>query len=90
VKNVGQEHLTEAVPFRPEFVGQRGLRSCSARAAASTRSTSGWTGWACPLRARRKPEILQEVKAKSLEKKGLLGEGELRTIAEHVLGSVPA
>lgn len=86
VNNVGDEHLTEAFPYRPELVGQpppeivmgkgSGLDSV-----AIWLDRHGRSGTTEEMQA-----ILTEVKARSLEKKGLLQEDEFLAIADDVLG----
>jgi len=86
VKNVGLENLTEAFPFRPELVGQTGPEIVLGKGSGLD-SILIWLdkiGLPSPGEAEL-GEILAEVKAKSLEKKGLLAEDEFRRIAESVL-----
>jgi isopropylmalate/homocitrate/citramalate synthase len=88
VKNVGQKDLTEAFPFRPEVVGQSGPEIVLGKG-------SGLDSvhiWLDKLDLPSAPEeeaneILQQVKATSLQKKGLLDEADFRRIAESVLKS---
>jgi isopropylmalate/homocitrate/citramalate synthase len=85
VKNVETEHLTEAFPFRPELVGQTGPEIVLGKGSGLD-SVHIWLQRAglpavdddTALR------ILQEVKAASLRKKGLLDVDEFRAIAESV------
>lgn len=91
VRNVGQEYLTEAFPFRPEFVGQQGPEIVLGKG-------SGLDSVAIWLERVGLPEasedeamtILGDVKAASLAKKGLLTEHEFRAIAEPVLAAPKA
>jgi isopropylmalate/homocitrate/citramalate synthase len=86
VKNVGEAHLTEAFPFRPELVGQTGPEIVLGKGSGLD-SVLIWLD-KVGLPAAAEPEmmeILKEVKARSLEKKGLLDEEEFKGIAEGVL-----
>ncbi len=85
--NVGDEYLTEMVPFRPELVGHRGVRSVLGKG-------SGFDSvglWLDRLGLKATPEemqqILVEMKAHSLGSKSLLSEDEFRRVAESVLSS---
>lgn len=85
VNNVGDEDMTEAFPFRPELVGQAppeivlgkgsGLDSVAIHLDRNGRSAD----------SDQLMEILMEVKAKSLEKKGLLDNDEFMAIANSIL-----
>jgi isopropylmalate/homocitrate/citramalate synthase len=86
VKNVGQEHLTEAFPFRPELVGHTGPEIVLGKGSGLD-SVLIWLDrlGLPPASDDEKNAILVEVKAASLAKKGLLEESEFRSIAEGVL-----
>lgn len=85
-KNVGDEHLTEAFPYRPELVGQpypqvvlgkgSGLDSVALWLDRHGISDAGTA---------EIEEILREVKARSLEKKGLLDDDEFLSIVAKVI-----
>ena len=86
VKNVGQANLTEAFPFRPEMVGQTGPEIVLGKGSGLD-SVLIWldkTGMG-PATEEQMMAILQEVKALSLQKKGLLTEDDFRTIAGGVV-----
>lgn len=86
VKNVGQADLTEAFPFRPELVGQTGPEIVLGKGSGLD-SVLIWAdklGLGTPNEEEANA-ILQEVKARSLQKKGLLSEDDFRTIATGVL-----
>jgi len=86
VKNVGQADLTEAFPFRPEMVGQTGPEIVLGKGSGLD-SVLIWldkTGFP-PASEEQMMAILMEVKALSLQKKGLLDEDDFRRIAEGVL-----
>jgi isopropylmalate/homocitrate/citramalate synthase len=87
VKNVGAERLTEAFPFRPEMVGQTGPEIVLGKGSGLD-SVMIWLdklGFP-PANEEQTMAILTEVKATSLQKKGLLSEDDFRKIAQGVLG----
>lgn len=91
VKNVGSEHLTEAFPFRPEMVGQEPPEVVLGKGSGLD-SVLIWLdrmGFG-PASEEQAMAILQEVKALSLQRKGLLAEEDFGRIAEGVLGRPPA
>jgi isopropylmalate/homocitrate/citramalate synthase len=86
VKNVGQANLTEAFPFRPEMVGQTGPEIVLGKGSGLD-SVLIWldkTGMG-PASEEQMMAILQEVKALSLQRKGLLTEDDFRKIAGGVV-----
>jgi isopropylmalate/homocitrate/citramalate synthase len=88
VKNVGSENLLEAFPFRPEMVGQTGPEIVLGKGSGLD-SVLIWLdklGFG-PASDEELEAILAEVKAASLEKKGLLSEDEFRRIAERTVQS---
>ena len=90
VKNVKQEHLTEAFPFRPGFVGQTGPEIVLGKGSGLD-SIHIWLEriGLPPADEATAMAMLQEVKAASLAKKGLLDEEEFRGIAERVRDALP-
>jgi isopropylmalate/homocitrate/citramalate synthase len=90
VKNVQTEHLTEAFPFRPELVGQTGPEIVLGKGSGLD-SVHLWLNRVGlpPVDDDRAMQILQEVKATSLRKKGLLDESEFRTVVERVSAGEP-
>ncbi len=88
MKNVGSEHLTEAFPFRPELVGQ-GPPEIVLGKGSGLDSVLIWLDKVGlgPADDEQAMEILTRVKAKSLEKKGLLTPDEFHAIADDVLAS---
>jgi isopropylmalate/homocitrate/citramalate synthase len=88
VKNVGQERLTEAFPFRPEMVGQTGPEIVLGKGSGLD-SVLIWLDrlGMGPASEDQMQAILREVKATSLESKGLLDEDAFVRIAEGVLGT---
>lgn len=88
VKNVGSEHLTEAFPYRPELVGQTGPEIVLGKGSGLD-SVLIWldkTGKG-PATDEQMMEILVEVKALSLQRKGLIDADDFVRIADGVLGS---
>jgi isopropylmalate/homocitrate/citramalate synthase len=88
VKNVGSDHLTEAFPFRPEMVGQQGPEIVLGKGSGLD-SVIIWLdklGFP-PASDEQTMAILREVKATSLQKKGLLTEDDFARIAEGVVGA---
>jgi isopropylmalate/homocitrate/citramalate synthase len=88
VKNVGRERITEAFPYRPELVGQTGPRIVLGKGSGLD-SVLIWLD-KCDLGPASEDEmlaILGEVKAASLERKGLLDEDTFVSIAQGVLAS---
>ena len=88
VKNVGSERITEAFPYRPELVGQTGPRIVLGKGSGLD-SVLIWLD-RCGLGPATEDEsmaILGEVKAQSLERKGLLDEDTFISIAHGVLAS---
>jgi len=86
VKNVGSEHLTEAFPFRPEMVGQTGPEIVLGKGSGLD-SVMIWLDklGMRPATEEEQMAILQGVKARSLEKKGLLTQDDFHNIADAVL-----
>ena len=87
VKNVGSEHLTEAFPYRPGMVGQAGPEIVLGKGSGLDSVLIGLDklGFASASEEQRMA-ILTEVKATSLQKKGLLTEDDFRKITQGVLG----
>jgi isopropylmalate/homocitrate/citramalate synthase len=86
VKNAGSEHLLEAFPYRPELVGQSGPRIVLGKGSGLD-SVLIWLD-RCGLGPASEEEmtaILGEVKAASLQRKGLLDEDAFVAIAQDVL-----
>jgi isopropylmalate/homocitrate/citramalate synthase len=86
VKNVGSENLLEAFPFRPELVGQSGPEIVLGKGSGLD-SVLIWLDKVGlgPATEEEMNEILQELKARSLERKGLLDADDFAAIAERVL-----
>jgi isopropylmalate/homocitrate/citramalate synthase len=91
VKNVGSENLLEAFPFRPEFVGQTGPEIVLGKGSGLD-SVLIWLDklGLGPANSDEMMAILQEVKAASLARKGLLNEDDFGRIAQGVLSKPTA
>lgn len=91
VKNVGSEHLLEAFPYRPEHVGQTGPEIVLGKGSGLD-SVLIWLDKVGlgPADADQTAAILDEVKAISLKKKGLLTREEFVAIAGSVLSTANA
>jgi isopropylmalate/homocitrate/citramalate synthase len=85
VKNVCREHLTEAFPFRHEFVGQSGPEIVLGKGSGLD-SVHMWLERLNlpPANDDEALEMLGEVKSRSLAKKGLLEENDFRKIVAGV------
>lgn len=91
VKNVGEANLTEAFPYRPGLVGQPDPQIVLGKGSGID-SVAIWLGRhgiddASPKEIE---EILREVKARSLEKKGLLDDDEFLDIVRRVIPDQPS
>jgi isopropylmalate/homocitrate/citramalate synthase len=85
-KNVGDEHLTEAFPFRPELVGQAYPQVVMGKGSGLD-SVAMWLdrNGIEDAATEEIEAILKEVKARSLEKKGLLDNDEFMAIVDGVI-----
>jgi len=85
VKNVGSEFLTEAFPYRPELVGQPAPRIVLGKGSGLD-SVAVWLDrLGITATSEEIAAVLGEVKARSLETKGLLDEDEFAAIVDRVL-----
>lgn len=85
-KNVGDENLTEAFPYRPELVGQEFPKVVLGKG-SGVDSVAMWLGQngVTDAETSELEEILAEVKARSLETKGLLTNEEFMSIATKII-----
>ncbi len=85
-KNVGEADLTEAFPYRPELVGQQYPEVVMGKG-SGVDSVAMWLDQNDVTNATTPEleEILGEVKARSLEKKGLLDNEEFMEIAAKII-----
>ena len=85
VKNVGTEFLTEAFPYRPEVVGQTGPQIVLGKGSGLDSIAIWLDRMGLSANVPEMEAVLAEVKARSLEKKGLLDDDDFRTIVDRVL-----
>src|SRR6266540_2039917 len=86
VRNVGEEHLTEAFPFRPELVGQHPPKLVLGKGSGLD-SVAAWLERLGRTASREQiAEILDEVKERSLAEKGLLDDERFLAIVDRVVG----
>jgi isopropylmalate/homocitrate/citramalate synthase len=90
VKNVGQANLTEAFPYRPELVGQSPPEIVLGKGSGLDNVVVWLDRIGMKATDQQIQAILQEVKAKSLQKKQLLTPEEFVSIVEKTIGPVPA
>ncbi|HEX2152516.1 MAG TPA: pyruvate carboxyltransferase [Acidimicrobiia bacterium] len=85
-KNVGDENLTEAFPYRPELVGQAYPQVVLGKGSGLD-SVALWLDrhGIEDATSSEIEEILREVKARSLEKKGLLDDEEFLAIVDKLI-----
>ncbi len=85
VNNVGEEHLTEAFPYRPQLVGQAPPEIVLGKGSGLD-SVAIWLGrhGAHDVDIEVIEAVLAEVKARSLEKKALLDDDEFVAIVDQV------
>lgn len=85
VNNVGDEHLTEAFPYRPGLVGQPDPEIVLGKGSGLDSVAIWLDRYNIKAETDEITEILAGVKDVSLEKRGLLDEDEFLTIVEKVL-----
>lgn len=86
VRNVRDKDLTEAFPYLPSMVGQDGPNLVLGKGSGAPNVAEGLERLGLKANAEQEAEILQRVKRRSLELHGLLDDGDLRQIAEAVIG----
>jgi len=86
VRNVRDEALTECVPYDPKIVGQTGPRIVLGKGSGIDNVTEYLEILGVTASDEQKQELLQEVKAASLAKKGLLDIDEFKAIVDKTLG----
>ncbi len=89
VRHCGDEYLTEVFPFRPELVGQQPARVVLGKNSGIDSIGIWLDRIGVDATDEEQLELLQAVKAKSLEKKGLLTEDEFRDLVYRLV-KVPA
>lgn len=85
VKNVGDEFLTEAFPYRPELVGQKPPEIVLGKGSGLDSVAIWLARFGATATTPELEAVLAEVKARSLETKSLLGEDEFAVIVDRVL-----
>jgi isopropylmalate/homocitrate/citramalate synthase len=86
VRNVRDEALTECVPYDPKIVGQTGPRIVLGKGSGIDNVTEYLEIVGVTATDEQKQEILAEVKAASLAKRGLLDVDEFKALADKTLG----
>lgn len=86
VRNVRDHDLTEAFPYLPGLVGQDGPHLVLGKGSGAPNVAEGLERLGLKASAEQQAEILLRVKRRSLELHGLLDDGDLRDIAEAVIG----
>lgn len=87
VRNVREVDRTEAAPYLPELVGQRGPNIVLGKGSGIDNVNDGLDRIGVSAGEDEKLEILAQVKALSLERKALLSDDDLRSIADRVVSS---
>jgi isopropylmalate/homocitrate/citramalate synthase len=86
VNNVGEANLTEAFPYLPQLVGQAAPEIVLGKGSGLDSVAIWLDRYGLDASPEQLQEILVEVKARSLERKGLLDDEEFLDIAGAVLG----
>lgn len=86
VRNVRDKDLTEAFPYLPSMVGQDGPRLVVGKGSGAPNIAEALERIGLKADTEQQAEILQQVKRRSLELHGLLDDGDVRAIAEGVIG----
>lgn len=86
VRNVRDGHLTECVPYDPAMVGQAPPRVVLGKGAGLDNVSEYLEEIGLQATEEQRARLLDDVKAASLQKKGLLDKDEFRRLAESVLG----
>ena len=87
VRNVRDEHLTECVPYDPAMVGQDPPRVVLGKGAGLDNISEYLEEIGLEATEEQRARLLDDVKAASLAKKGLLDTDEFRRLAEAVVGA---
>lgn len=86
VRNVRDTELVEAFPYLPSLVGQDGPHLVVGKGSGAPNVLEALERLGLKATAEQQAEILQRVKLRSLELHGLLDDGDVRAIAEAVIG----
>jgi isopropylmalate/homocitrate/citramalate synthase len=84
-RNVRDVDRTESLPYLPELVGQAGPRLVLGKGSGIDNVAEGLERIGMKATPEESMEILQLVKARSLERKALLDDGDLKQIADSVV-----
>ncbi|MHB8490196.1 MAG: pyruvate carboxyltransferase [Candidatus Dormibacteria bacterium] len=87
VRNVREVDRTESLPYLPELVGQVGPRIVLGKGSGIDNVFEGLERIGVSATPEEALEILQQVKALSLERKALLDDDDLKRIADSVVAS---
>jgi isopropylmalate/homocitrate/citramalate synthase len=87
VRNVGDEMLTEAFPYRPELVGQRPPQLVLGKGSGIDSIAAGLDRIGRTASTELMQVMLDEVKGRSLADKALISDDQFRTIVDGVLGA---
>ena len=87
MRNVRNVDRTEAMPFLPELVGQTGPRIVLGKGSGIDNVVEGLERIGVTATGEEKLDILQQVKARSLERKSLLDDSDLKNIFDSVVTS---
>jgi isopropylmalate/homocitrate/citramalate synthase len=90
VRNVRGTDLTEAFPYLPQLVGQDGPRLLLGKGSGLDNVAEGLERLGLQATDGQRREILQQVKARSLELRRTVDDDEFTTIASAVLGATTA
>jgi isopropylmalate/homocitrate/citramalate synthase len=86
-RNVRDVDRTESLPYLPELVGQVGPRLVLGKGSGIDNVAEGLERIGMKATPEESMEILQLVKARSLERKALLDDGDLRQITDSVVSA---
>jgi len=87
MRNVRNVDRTEALPYLPELVGQTGPRIVLGKGSGIDNVAEGLERIGVTATDDEKLEILQQVKTRSLERKSLLDDTDLKNIVDSVVTS---
>jgi len=87
VRNVGNEALTEAFPYRPELVGQLPPALVLGKGSGIDSVAAGLDRIGRTASTEQMQAILEEVKGRSLAAKGLIDDDRFRDIVDSIIGA---
>lgn len=86
VRNVGNEALTEAFPYRPELVGQKPPALVLGKGSGIDSVAAGLDRIGRSASTEQMQAMLEEVKGRSLATKGLIDDDRFRDIVDGIIG----